>query len=117
MSKPENTWLASQSGLAAISKRCWAGSENVFIWWKRLVDRPQEGIHGRSAVYPKARLDLLENLAPVIFWCMDYNCFTKLNTNGNFTVIIRIEEDGKFHVEGDLMVTLFSLLYPMLKGL
>jgi hypothetical protein len=86
MSKPENTWLASQSGLAAISKRCWVGSENVCIWWKRLVDRPQEGIYGCSAANPKARLDLLENLAPVILWIeIDYNCFTKLNTNGNLT--------------------------------
>jgi hypothetical protein len=47
------------------------------------VDRPQEGIYGCSAANPKARLDLLENLATVIFLCMDYNCFTKLNTNGN----------------------------------
>ncbi len=36
------------------SKRCWVGSENVFVWGKRLVDRPQEGIYGLSAAYPKS---------------------------------------------------------------
>jgi hypothetical protein len=33
------------------------------------------------------------------------------------TIIRSEEEERKFHGEGDLMVTPFSLPYPMLKGL
>ncbi len=45
----------------------------------------------------KAILELLDEDAPVILWCMDYNFFRQLTTNGDLATINR-SEDGKFHV-------------------
>jgi hypothetical protein len=59
----------------------------------------------------KAILELLDEDAPVILWCMDYNFFRQLTTNGDLATINR-SEDGKTStlIVGDLMVTPFSLL-------
>ncbi len=52
----------------------------------------------------RAKLELLDPVAPVILWCMDYNFFRQLTATGDLTGIIR-GEDGRFLVTGKLMIT------------
>jgi hypothetical protein len=56
------------------------------------------------------QLACLPDSVPVIFYLLDNSCFRAINENGDLIAITRSEEDGLFHVLGDLAVTPFSLL-------
>jgi hypothetical protein len=77
---------------------------------------------GKSAV--DALLPILtENLArlpesvPIIIYCLDNSCFKALNKNGDLVSFTRSKKDKLFHVEGDLVVTPFTLLTSTLAEL
>jgi hypothetical protein len=66
---------------------------------------------------------LMENLArlpesvPIIIYCLDNSCFKALNKNGDLVSFTRSKKDKLFHVEGDLVVTPFTLLTSTLAEL
>jgi hypothetical protein len=66
---------------------------------------------------------LAENLArlpesvPIIIYCLDNSCFKALNKNGDLVSFTRSKKDKLFHVEGDLVVTPFTLLSSTLAEL
>jgi hypothetical protein len=104
------------------SKSAGFGIENVllFIWWKRLADRPQEGICGSSAAYPKSESGSAGELGSCHFFMhglqLLHKAEHKWEPHSTLSSAVS-EEDGKFHGDGDLMVTPFSLLYLTLKRL
>jgi hypothetical protein len=53
----------------------------------------------------------------VVLYLLDNSCFRAINENGDLVAITRLEEDGLFHVLGDLAVTPFSLLRNSLQEL
>jgi hypothetical protein len=62
-------------------------------------------------------LACLPESVPVVLYLLDNSCFKAINENGDLVSIIRSEEDGIFHVVGDLAVTPYSLLRNPLKEL
>jgi hypothetical protein len=63
------------------------------------------------------QLACLPDSVPVILYLLDNSCFKAINENGDLIAITRSEEDGLFHVLGDLAVTPFSLLRNSLQEL
>jgi hypothetical protein len=63
------------------------------------------------------QLACLPDSVPVILYLLDNSCFKAINENGDLNAITRSEEDGLFHVLGDLAVTPFSLLRNSLQEL
>jgi hypothetical protein len=63
------------------------------------------------------QLACLPDSVPIILYLLDNSCFRAINENGDLIAITRSEEDGLFHVLGDLAVTPFSLLRNALQEL
>ncbi len=63
------------------------------------------------------QLACLPDSVPVVLYLLDNSCFKAINENGNLVAITRLEEDGLFHVLGDLAVTPYSLLRNPLQEL
>ncbi len=63
------------------------------------------------------QLACLPDSVPVVLYLLDNSCFRAINENGDLIAITRSEEDGLFHVLGDLAVTPFSLLRNSLQEL
>jgi hypothetical protein len=65
----------------------------------------------------QGRVALLDPKAPVILWCLDASAFKALTAEGDLVAITRYQEDRKYHVRGELMVTPMGLLHPTLQDL
>jgi hypothetical protein len=63
------------------------------------------------------QLACLPESVPVVLYLLDNSCLKAINENGDLVAITRSEEDGLFHVLGDLAVTPYSLLRNPLKEL
>jgi hypothetical protein len=63
------------------------------------------------------QLACLPDSVPVILYLLDNSCFRAINENGDLIAITRSEEDGLFHMLGDLAVTPFSLIRNSLQEL
>jgi hypothetical protein len=62
---------------------------------------------------PQARLALLDKSASIILRSLDTSFFRALTPEGDLIAISRSKENRHFHVNGDLMVTTISMLYPI----
>jgi uncharacterized membrane protein YgcG len=63
------------------------------------------------------QLAFLPESVPVVLYLLDNSCFRAINENGDLVAITRSEDDGLFHVLGDLADTPFSLLRNLLQEL
>jgi hypothetical protein len=72
-----------------------------------------------DAIIPvlQGRVALLDPKAPVILWCLDASAFKALTAEGDLVAISRSQEDRRYHVRGELMVTPMGLLHPTLQEL
>jgi hypothetical protein len=61
------------------------------------------------------QLACLPETVPVVLYLLDNSCFRAINENGDLVAITRPEEDGMFHVLGDLAVTPSETLYRISK--
>ena len=70
-----------------------------------------------DALLPKLQklLEGLDPSVPVILWCLDNSAFKVLNQNGDLTSVSRLAKNKKFHIIGDLTVTLFCLLNSVMR--
>ncbi len=65
----------------------------------------------------QGRLALLDPKAPVILWCLDSSALKALTPDSDLVAISRSQEDRKYHVRGELMVTPMGLLHLTLQEL